>query len=184
MSVNSRGFSLTEMLVAVAISSVLMLGVARMLPLLQRQNMQLMAQVQLQEALQQMMMTMEKAVRRAGYCNGECVGDALRIRHHDASCLLVAWDENSNGQWEGSTHPESEWYGYRLRNQSLEMQRGVNSCDGNGWERLSDPGAMTLSELHFARDQQQIKISLTGHSLAFPHQSLSVVSWIYGANLP
>ncbi|WP_338577409.1 prepilin-type N-terminal cleavage/methylation domain-containing protein [Erwinia sp. E_sp_W01_1] len=64
------GFSLPEMLIALAIGSVLLLGAARMLPLLQYNNLQTLMRFQLQEELQLIATTLEKAVRRAGYCKG------------------------------------------------------------------------------------------------------------------
>ena len=60
------GFSLAEMLVALAISSVLLLSAARLLPVLQSNNLQTLMRFQLQEELQLMMFTLEKSVLRAG----------------------------------------------------------------------------------------------------------------------
>ncbi|QKJ88488.1 prepilin peptidase dependent protein B [Paramixta manurensis] len=184
MSVNIRGFSLAEMLIALAVSSILLAGAARILPFLQRQTLQLIADVQLQEALQQLIMVLEKAVRRAGYCNGECQGEPLQIGGQQGSCLLVKWDENSNGKWEGRGRENSEFYGYRRRERSLEMQRGVDSCEGSGWEHLSDPSTLAISGLTFARSGAQIKIRLEGYAVAFPQRKRVVEAWVSGMNLP
>ena len=89
--------------------------------------------VWLQADLQLMLNTLEKAIRRAGYCRGDCEGAPLTLRQ---GCLLARWDENGNGRWEGPNQEESEWYGYRLRDRRLEMQRGAESCEGGGWESL------------------------------------------------
>ncbi|MSE15230.1 prepilin-type N-terminal cleavage/methylation domain-containing protein, partial [Pantoea agglomerans] len=61
------GFSLLEMLIALAISAVVMLSAGRFLPLLLAENAGVMQRAQLRQELQQMMATLEKAVRRAGY---------------------------------------------------------------------------------------------------------------------
>ena len=165
MSLKAAGFSLIEMLIALALSGILMLGALRLLPQLQRQNLQLQNQVRLQEELQQLLEVLEKAIQRAGYCHGVCQGAALVLQ---ADCLLVRWDENSNGRWEGPEHEESEWYGYRVRQQRLETQRGVASCEGNGWESLSDPATIIINEHLFTRGQQQVMLTISARSQAFP----------------
>lgn len=181
MSVKAGGFSLMEMLVALALSGILMLGALRLPPQLQRQNLELQSQLLLREELQQMLSVLEKAVRRAGYCHGSCQGAPLTVQR---DCLLVRWDENSNGRWEGPEQGESEWYGYRLRNQRLEMQRGVASCEGGGWESLSDPATLRVSELAFIRRQQQVILTLGGESLRFPGLSATLNSVVSAYNQP
>jgi prepilin peptidase dependent protein B len=181
MPVKSAGFSLPEMLVAMALSGILMLGALRLLPQLQRQNLQLQNQVYLQEELQQMVNVLEKAVRRAGYCHGSCEGPSLIIRPH---CLLIRWDENSNGRWEGPEKEESEWYGYRLRKQRLEMQRGVASCEGGGWESLSDPTTLIIHTLEMTQGDTQLVLTLGGAALPFPHTPVTLHSLISTHNQP
>ncbi|WP_407704439.1 prepilin peptidase-dependent protein [Winslowiella arboricola] len=183
MSVKMQGFSLIEMLIAMALSGVLMLGAMRLLPQLQGQNIQLMTQIHLDEELQQLMMTLEKAVRRAGYCNGQCSGEGLQIAD-SGRCILIRWDENSNGRWEEPAHAESEFYGYRLRNENLEMQRGVSSCEGSGWERLTDPQVVTLTQFYALRDNRTIKLRLGGYHPGMPARAVALEQWTDGMNLP
>lgn len=173
------GFSLLEMVVALAVSGILMLSLGRFLPLLQQESLRLQQRVQLQQELQQIMMTLEKAVRRAGYCNGHCAGRGLTIAAQ-GTCLLVKWDENSNGKWEGPLHHDSESYGYRLRQQQLETQRGVENCDGSGWERLSDPAFIRIETFHVRQQERLIKIALSGRA---GMQQIGLESWIAGENL-
>ncbi|MEN4710475.1 prepilin peptidase-dependent protein [Pantoea agglomerans] len=171
------GFSLLEMLIALAISAVVMLSAGRFLPLLLAENAGVMQRAQLRQELQQMMATLEKAVRRAGYCQGECGSEALQIREN---CLLLRWDENSNGKWEGVSHAESDYYGYRLRQQQLEMQRGVDQCQSAGWERLSDPAFMTLEQFSVSQQGAQVRIVLQARAGRWLE---TVESWIEAENL-
>ena len=76
---NAGGFSLLEMLIAMAIGAVLMVSVGRFLPLLLEQNLRLQQRVQLQQELQQIAGSLAKALRRAGYCHGQCSGAALTL---------------------------------------------------------------------------------------------------------
>lgn len=183
MSLNAKGFTLLEILVAMAIGSLLLIGATRTLPLLQTQNLRLLMQAQLHEELQQMMQTLEKALRRAGYCNGTCQGKGLRMGRADGSCVLVRWDENSNGRWEGAGREDSDLYGYRLRAKSLEMQRGVDGCEGSGWERLNDPRLITIGVFQLEIRQRLIKVTLGGSAKAWPDISLTVEHWLKAENL-
>lgn len=176
------GFSLAEMLVALAISSVLLLSAARLLPALQRNNLQILMRVQLQEELQLMMFSLEKSVLRAGYCRGACSGPGLTIGA-GGRCLLVRWDENSNGKWEGVESSDSDFYGYRWRDGSLETQRGVDRCDGGGWERLNDPRTVTIEAFRVTKVDRQIRLVITAFAKAFPSVRLTAERWFTAANL-
>jgi len=171
------GFSLLEMLIAMAISAVIMLSTGRFLPLLLAENAGVLQQAQLRHELQQMMATLEKAVRRAGYCHGECGSGALKISEN---CLLLRWDENSNGKWEPVGHTESDYYGFRLRQQQLEMQRGVDQCQSAGWEQLSDPAFMTVEQFGISHQGTQVRIVLQGRAGRWLE---TVESWLEGVNL-
>lgn len=171
------GFSLLEMLIAMSISAVLMVGAGRFMPLLLGENLRLQQRVQLQTELQQILSTLEKAVRRAGYCQGECGSGGLTLAE---SCLLIRIDENSNGRWEGIGHGESDYYGYRLRQKQLEMQRGVDNCNGGGWERLSDPDFLSVEAFHVQREGQLVKILLQGRA---GQQDETMERWVEGMNL-
>ncbi len=179
---NAGGFTLLETLLAMAIGSVMMLGAARTLPLLQQQNLRLQMQVQLNEELQQIMHTLEKAARRAGYCHGRCSGSAMQI-HNGGRCLLVRWDENSNGQWESTGREDSDYYGFRLRAGNLEMQRGVDRCEGGGWEKLNDPRVIAIDEFRVVRNRQQVRLLLEGHSSAWPAMVQRTEHWLAAENL-
>ncbi|MGD9425793.1 prepilin peptidase-dependent protein [Pantoea sp. NSTU24] len=171
------GFSLLEMLIAMAISAVVMISVGRFLPRLVAESASVLQRAQLRQELQQIMTTLEKAVRRAGYCHGECGPGALTLREN---CLLLRWDENSNGRWDAAGHTGSDYYGYRLRQQQLETQRGVDECQSAGWERLSDPAFMTLEQFSLRRQGRQIRIVLQGRAGRWLE---TIESWVEGENL-
>lgn len=179
----TQGFTLLEMLIALAVSSLLMLGAARMLPQLQTQSLRLMLHARLHEELQQIMHTLEKAVRRAGYCHGHCQGAGLQDTRGADGCLRVRWDENSNGQWEVAGHHNSEVWGYRLRASSLEMQRGIANCHGGGWERLNDPRTTGIDAFQVIRTGRQVKIMLSGYVRRFPDIRLDLEHWLTAENL-
>lgn len=179
----AQGFTLLEVLIALAVGSVLMLGATRTLPLLVQHNQRLLMQVQLQEELQQIAWRLGKALQRTGYCHGQCAGPALRIRPPPAACLLLRWDENSNGRWEEPGRDNSEWWGYRLRAGNLEMQRGVASCEGPGWEKLNDPAQVGIRQFAVTREGRQFRLLLSAFAVAWPAVTLTLDQRVSAENL-
>ena len=140
-----RGFSLTEVLIATAISSLLLISASRFLPGLQRAVLAQSGQRQLEEEVWHHLFALGKQLQRAGYCAGNCQGQAL-VTARQGSCVIVRWDANSNGSWDNSAS-ENDSTGFRLESGALETQRGATSCEGKGWEKLTDPNRLTIA--HF-----------------------------------
>lgn len=143
MPVTQQGFSLTEVLIAMAISSLMLLSAARFLPGLQQAMLVQTRQQEIEEEIWLRLAGIGKHLQRAGYCAGSCTGDALKISPQ-GDCLIVQWDENSNGRWETSPSAAAEQTGFRLNAGALETLRGAISCSGNGWERITDPDRITI----------------------------------------
>lgn len=150
MSLKQQGFSLTELLIAMAISSVLLLSAARFLPALQQSVTVLTKQQELEEELWLRVSSIGKHLQRAGYCAGECVGEALKIGQ-GGECVIVQWDENSNGRWETTPAAAAEQTGFRLSGGALETLRGATHCEGKGWERITDPDRIRVLRFQVQR---------------------------------
>ncbi|MFL4368049.1 prepilin peptidase-dependent protein [Enterobacter asburiae] len=145
MLMRQRGFSLTEVLIATAISSLLLISASRFLPGLQRAVLLQSGQRELEEEVWQHLFALGKQLQRAGYCAGKCQGQAL-VTARLGGCVIVRWDANSNGSWDNTTS-ENDSTGFRLESGALETQRGATSCEGKGWEKLTDPDRLTIA--HF-----------------------------------
>ncbi|EOF4703307.1 MAG: prepilin peptidase-dependent protein [Klebsiella huaxiensis] len=170
MSVIHRGFSLPETLIAMAISSVLLLGSARFLPSLQRAVLNQTQQQSLENELWQRLYTVAKHLQRAGYCRGLCSGEALHITG-SGDCVLLRWDGNSDGIWNASPSSESDTTGFRLRDGALETLRGASDCSGKGWERMTNPAAIKVTTFQITRQGRtdyppELSITLAAQSVA------------------
>ena len=93
MSVNERGFSLLEVLIAMAISSILLLSSARFLPALQREILRNTRQLALEDEIWQRAYTVAKHLQRAGYCRGNCVGEGLETLRGATGCTGKGWEK-------------------------------------------------------------------------------------------
>ena len=146
MPLNESGFSLAETLIAIAISSVLLLGSARYLLALQRGALQQSRTLMLEDEVWQRAYLISRHLQRAGYCaSQQCAGEALRIA---PGCALIRWDTRLTlARGEKAATP-ADVTGFRLRDGALETLRGAESCAGKGWERVTDPGALIVE--HFA----------------------------------
>jgi len=99
--------------------------------------------------LRQTTFAIGKDIRRAGFCNGTCEGKSVIIGNAAgeaaSSCILVIYDLNRNGKWDKPGTAESEYFGYRLRQGGIEIQRGAGDCSSAGWENFLDPAEVNVT---------------------------------------
>lgn len=151
------GFSLIEMLVAMAISSVICIAVMSTIPSLFKQIYQSYFQYQIDKDVKQVLINMEKDFRRIGYCSSlSCQGKAIKIEakflsRHPNSCIIFAYDQDLSGKWINSKSKkiDSDFFGYRLNANKLESNRNVNDCNGTRWQSLFDAKLITVNQLQF-----------------------------------
>ncbi|ATX91882.1 prepilin peptidase-dependent protein [Citrobacter portucalensis] len=187
MSVNERGFSLLEMLIAIAISSILLLSSARFLPALQREILRNTRQLVLEDEIWQRVYTVAKHLQRAGYCRGNCVGEGLVISAK-GDCVIARWDANSNGVWESGPVKEADSIGFRLQDKVLETVRGATGCTGKGWDKITDPATMQIEafqveRLNFSGYSPLLTLRLRGVSNDQPQKVVEAVYSVTGFNL-
>ncbi|MEC5318442.1 prepilin peptidase-dependent protein [Brenneria populi subsp. brevivirga] len=154
LNMAQRGFTLPETLLALALGSLIMLSAAQLYPLLRMQSQNSAQYFRLEQLFSQAASGIEKDMRRAGFCAGECQGRAVSIGEYPGemaqSCLNVSYDLNLNGNWDGGER-QDESFGYRLRAGALEIQSGAHHCRGDRWEKLFDPQEVTLTLFHLRR---------------------------------
>ena len=185
MSVKQQGFSLVEMLIAMAISSVLLLASARFLPALQMLAIRQTQGQALSEEIWQRVFTISRQIQRAGFCRGSCVGEGLVLETH---CLLSRWDSNLNGKWEETPAASAEVTGIRLQNGAMETLRGATTCTGKGWEKMTDPDFMVIDDFSVIRQNSsgfspEFTVNLQGHLKSRPQVQVYARYSVTGHNL-
>lgn len=187
MLVRQRGFSLAEVLVALAIGSMLLLSTARFLPALQGAVLRQTQSLALEDELWQRVIAVTKHLQRAGYCRGACSGQPL-VLGREGRCVLVQWDANGNGRWDPASSAAAEQIGFRLQNTALETLRGATSCEGKGWERLTEPASILVQDFQIDRYQHpgfapEFTVTLTAVLTRYPGQPATVRHSVTGYNL-
>ncbi len=187
-----RGFTLPEVMLALVFGSMIVLGAAKTYPLLRQQNVAVGQHFRLESTLRQLAFGIEKDLRRAGFCAGQCAGRPLLIGQAAGeaagSCVIVAYDIARSGQWLTSGE-DAGYFGYRLRNGGLEGQRGVSQCDGGGWERLLDQDEVRIERFHVAIERGDhgaalARLTLTGRSASDTRIRRSLSGSVEMAALP
>ncbi|SFN45306.1 prepilin peptidase-dependent protein [Xenorhabdus japonica] len=182
-----EGFSLLEIMIALLISSVIFIAMTKTYPVISGQILDLYRKYRLHYLVNRTAYLMEKDIRRAGYCQEkkQCEGDPLVIKNKNTeaanSCFIAAFDLNLNNRWEKPDHIESEFFGYRLNNRTLEWKRGVGDCQEGGWERLFDPKEIVIDAFHLEKSRIKngvifITLSINAHwlkssSIVYRHQA-------------
>jgi len=147
MQLRQQGFTLIEVLVALALSSVLLLGTIRLFPALQRNILHEYQSASARESLWQLAYRIGKHLQRAGYCHGACTAPALQIEQ-EGSRVLIQWQTPSSRSLTGD---EYERTGYRLHQGTLQILKGTKEFTGELWEKISDPELMTVAHFSVTR---------------------------------
>lgn len=169
MRLRQQGFTLIETLVALALSTVLILGTLRLFPALERGILYEYQSAAVRESLWQLAYRIGKHLQRAGYCRTLCTVPALQIEHHGSRVLI---------QWQApDLNDKYERIGYRLHQGTLQILKGSKAFTGELWEKISDPELMTLT--HFSVTPLQRKVGpplLVIHLSAKQNQASPLIS--------
>lgn len=146
-----RGFSLLEILIATAISSILLMGAARFLPALQRGVLEQARAQTVDDDIWQRTLAIARHLQRAGYCaSRRCEGEAVRL---GPGCALIRWDTRQTNTGAEKAIENADVTGFRLRDGALETLRGAVSCEGKGWEKMTEPGRLRIEAFSVSRQQ-------------------------------
>lgn len=145
MSLNIRGFTLLETLLAAAIGSLVLLAATRLLPILQLTVLREMQYQQLESELWRLAATIGKTIQRAGYCRSDCDVNGLWLED-GGSCVITRRDY--------PTGAGEEYTGYRLRGGAIETSGSAIRCTGSGWGKITDPGSLKITNFQVVQERR------------------------------
>lgn len=180
----TQGSSLIEMMIAMAIGLGSLLSLASLVGFGIGVNGKLLASSRLAEELNAVGSLMQRELMRTGF-NGNTMAmvadpatspspfaNSITVSEFPGeaanSCILYAYDGNNNGALD--VVGTNENYGFRLRDNTLEMRVGGAACDAVGWQDISDLDVVRVTTLVFTLNQTtvnnvtstMIDINLTG----------------------
>jgi prepilin peptidase dependent protein B len=156
-----RGFSLTELMIAIALGLFLVSGIAFMMYESAKASRQALLEAHLRQTLMTVMSVMTGELRRAGYWSRAGLSaDLLHngyapLRLVAGDCLLFSYDRES-GDTDGLPAP-GDRHGLRLSNGALQIKTSdpgcgadlCESCNSGNWLALTDPQTVTVTGLRF-----------------------------------
>lgn len=170
------GFSLIELMIAVAASGFLMLGLVALFIANNLHSKQTLLNAKVEMMAQAATTLMERDIASAGYWGNAGSSSTNPFMQDgttdvyisaDAQCILLAYDKNNDGQLPAiSSSYDDERYGYRLQNNAIQYRPWGASFDcsapNNAWVNLTDPNTMQVSSLRFNMSENSIDIDGAG----------------------
>ncbi|MBI3146786.1 MAG: prepilin-type N-terminal cleavage/methylation domain-containing protein [Pseudogulbenkiania sp.] len=169
-----QGVSLIELMVALGISLVLLLGMTRFLSTSLTSNASTMKAARLNQELRAIMLLISRDVRRAGYwgnaSSGVGVGAASysnpfgTVNTATAGCILYSYDRDGDG-----SQDSDEQYGVLLSSGVAMLRSGGTdyTCTlgaNNSWEALSDSNVTSITTLTFSLNTSNPPYYVSGSS--------------------
>lgn len=173
-----QGFTLTEMLVALAINGVIFAGLISVFVVNLDHYRDTVGTTVLNEQLFSSMQLMTREIRRAGYWGNASsdLGSGANNNPFMASgtdvtvnsggdCILFTYDHDQNGSLPSiSSSYNDERYGFRLKNGALQSRPpgatfACTAADDN-WEDVTDTNILTITALSFTLNTQTVSTGL------------------------
>ena len=161
----SKGFSLVELLFALAISSLLMFGAMSFYPALQQDVLLIYQQNRMQETVNQAFAGLIKDVKRAGFIANDpalITEQSIEISAKN-DCIITRYDAESTGKWRyfPLDSKNSDIFAYRYNKNNLEYRVGVPNCIGTGWEKLFDPDEIKVMQFSVEQHVGYIELNIS-----------------------
>jgi prepilin-type N-terminal cleavage/methylation domain-containing protein len=173
-----RGFSVIELMIAIAISFVVVLGMERVFVSSFRANSTAIAYTNLNSQLRSVMQAMSRDIRRSGFWAGS-MGDiangsqanpfvAVAVVDQDADgiddCILYGYDSDEDGD----PADTNEWRGFRYNagTQAVEVKVGGGTqaqvtgadCAAGTWESFIDNNVVQVTALVLTSTEHVIQV--------------------------
>lgn len=159
------GFTLIELLIALVISTLLLSGLLALFGANVGHYNKTMNYNRLNEQLKAALEIMANDIRRAGYWANASNDVATNQNNNpfmtsttdvsvnaNNNCILFSYDHGNNGSLPAiSANYDDDRYGFQLSNNAIQSRPpgAAFSCAASGWENVTDPNIITITNLTF-----------------------------------
>lgn len=147
-----RGFSLIELMVAITLGLIVLAGVTGIFSATVGTNSTVIKVTQLNQDLRAAMEFMSHDIRRSGYFSGDPTTEnnpfqaEFLVAPSPGPCMLYAYDTKLD-----KALGNEDKLGFRLSEGAIQVRRSGAACDATGWENITDPNTVTVTNLQFTR---------------------------------
>ena len=177
------GFTLVELLIALAIGSVVLTGLLGIFETTVKHSNATLNAVRLDQDLRTAMDMISGDIRRAGFWGNAKNNIGLGVNNNPfmttttdvtinnaGNCILLSYDKNGDGAIAALGAGDDERYGYRLSGQVLQarLPNAAFSCTSASttWEDITNPKIITMTGLSFTKDEKSIDLDNSGAGVA------------------
>ncbi|NVK54639.1 MAG: prepilin-type N-terminal cleavage/methylation domain-containing protein [Alteromonadaceae bacterium] len=160
----NRGYTLIENIIALTIGAGVVAAAGALVSTSLKVNSRMLQTSRLNEELGNIVSLITSDIQRAGYSGAASIrlttdpaavmpfNQPVKVSEFNGeqsdSCIVFTYDRNRNGQLNSAA--PNEYFGYRLRDNSIEIRLDGAACDEPGWEDLTDNDIVKVTELRFS----------------------------------
>ncbi len=163
-SIKTKGFSLVELMVSLALGMVLLTGVFKMQSSTIDNNSHSLKLSRISQEIRAALDAIKSDIRRSGYWRDANIDTSntfgfLKISY-DQSCISFTYDFNNNGVLD---QPGDE-FGFRLNQGAIEARVAADACDTAlptriSWAPITDPNSIIVNNLVFTKKVNCLNVS-------------------------
>ncbi len=182
MQLNSRGFTITEVMIALVVNVIILLGLISVFSANTSNTAKTTDIDELSQQMEVAMQLMANDIRRAGYWgnadsdlntgvnSNPYMATGMDITVPSSSCILFSYDYSKNGSVPAiSSSYDDERYGYRLSGQTLQARPpGASfSCTAaaSAWENVTDATIVQITALSFTLNSTTVPVGATSKTM-------------------
>ncbi|RKS87072.1 prepilin peptidase dependent protein B [Orbus hercynius] len=184
-----RGFSLLEMLLALALTSFIMLSIVAFYPKFHMGMMNIYQQNRLEQLTEQALSGLFKDLKRAGFIASspkDIKQPAITI-NPSGDCIIIRYDSTISGIWRDHTNlgQRSDVFAYRYYQHNLSAQNGATHCGKavTRWEKLFDPNEVAVLQFEAKQYRSSTKVTILVGLIRFPSIKYQATYYVRNYNV-
>jgi prepilin peptidase dependent protein B len=160
-----HGFSLFEMMLSIAFSSLIFIGISTFYSQLQSALLKQNLNVHLQKNIHQGLVSIAKDLKRAGFIANkpEKMNQQPIEINTTSNCYIFRYDSEIRNDWvyNRKNPTKSDVFAYRFYKNNLEYKVGAINCEGINWEKIFDPHDIKITQFSISQQNNHFEIDIS-----------------------